>query len=1088
MIKLNTRVACAVTAALLASSLFCGVSSHEVEAENSYYPATPQITMDPNRVLKVTDTTDWGQTHTDSNEVSVLDYGKIVSDEISSGKAVDVSCGTDLIVSVGDDGNLYSCDSKGSKLKKLEVAGNPKFTKVACGSDYAIALTSDGELYSWGNDFYGQLGDGKSGADAKVDKPTKISLPNDEKATDVSCGSGHSAVITSKGKLYTWGCNAQGQLGNGATEAFNVKPQKIALPSGHEVAKISCGFDFTAAVDSEGNLFLWGYNSDGGQNTVVNNTPVQVSTPGYSAVTSVSCGNRSMIAITDTGETEVWGISTDLDWKTGGVNLKLSEGVKAVSADTGCEYAVAVGDDGNVYAYGSNKSNQLGIPNADSTSSFVLLDNTNGVKFSKIACGGGTEDSSFTVALAESGKLYSWGSNRDSSPKANLVIPTDKTTSDNNVEIEFIVPDGDTFGVLDYKVKGEDGKTYGLKDATSATLISSTGETKDVKALDSYNITSGSYTLKITGAPRGTFEGLTTISSATIVNQNFGKILYSIDNGPFMVYAQDSNVTLPKWETSVRARVYNDAGAYTEATQIFNVGIDKDKCTPNQPEISEQNNTFVITDTTDWTAKDQYGNLYQSLGKIEYSLDGSNWKDWTEPVSEDGLNDTLFYARITNTDGVSSQAIKVIGNVTLDGLLDDFIKNPTYTKSKGASQFIEDYGDVNTMPQKLDSSIDKVVKNYNAGTYPNLTAEDVNAMIGLVNGESLKNDLIKSVSAVVAPDQDVKVDDKVIDLVNNFSVDKLKEVYAYVKALPDSDSKTASLNKISEVASDYLFKGIANFSLESGETDTILPMITQDDLINHLEECIKDSNIKNYDGISLNSALDAVQDEAKRNDLSTRITEVMTKNPTPVIDNVDTTNSTVTMSWYCVGTPDKYCVSIITGAEDIKWIDVPATEKSYTFENLLSGTDYIVSIKAVYGDEESESTSRDAVTLTGSDNNPTDKPSDVDNQGSTTDKPSDVDNQGSTTNKGGNDKVSEKVVGNSSDKPVATSTAESLSGGSADNAGKGDSSVGSNGGTSIAKTFDSLKKLVLPVSLCAGALAVIIATVATRKKKEEKQK
>ena len=130
MIKLNTRVACAVTAALLAPSLFCGVSSHEVEAENSYSPATPQVTMDPNRVLKVTDTTDWGQTHTDSNEVSVLDYGKIVSDEISSGKAVDVSCGTDLIVSVGDDGNLYSCDSKGSKLKKLEVAGNPVDFKV----------------------------------------------------------------------------------------------------------------------------------------------------------------------------------------------------------------------------------------------------------------------------------------------------------------------------------------------------------------------------------------------------------------------------------------------------------------------------------------------------------------------------------------------------------------------------------------------------------------------------------------------------------------------------------------------------------------------------------------------------------------------------------------------------------------------------------------------------------------------------------------------------------------------------------------------------------------------------------------------
>lgn len=75
-------------------------------------------------------------------------------------------------------------------------------------------------MYSWGEAKMGQLGTGKH---RDVRTPTQIRFPKENDGSNVfvqsiSAGYGHSAALSQKGQLYTWGFNNYGQAGLGDTE------------------------------------------------------------------------------------------------------------------------------------------------------------------------------------------------------------------------------------------------------------------------------------------------------------------------------------------------------------------------------------------------------------------------------------------------------------------------------------------------------------------------------------------------------------------------------------------------------------------------------------------------------------------------------------------------------------------------------------------------------------------------------------------------------------------------------------------------------------------------------------------------------
>ena len=102
----------------------------------------------------------------------------------------------------------------------------------------------------------GQLGIGKS---TKEIEPSQVAL--NERASEVTCGISHTCVLTDSSCVYSFGCNTFGQLGTG-NKKNSLTPLKIKIESKANICKISCGH-YSAAVNDEGELYIWGTGSFG---------------------------------------------------------------------------------------------------------------------------------------------------------------------------------------------------------------------------------------------------------------------------------------------------------------------------------------------------------------------------------------------------------------------------------------------------------------------------------------------------------------------------------------------------------------------------------------------------------------------------------------------------------------------------------------------------------------------------------------------------------------------------------------------------------------------------------------------------------
>jgi alpha-tubulin suppressor-like RCC1 family protein len=90
--------------------------------------------------------------------------------------------------------------------------------QIAAGWEFSLALTASGQLYAFGNDEYGQLGNGKSDTESNS-TPEPITLPGVKGSIkEIAAGKNHSLVVTRRGQLFEFGSDQYGQLGNGKTE------------------------------------------------------------------------------------------------------------------------------------------------------------------------------------------------------------------------------------------------------------------------------------------------------------------------------------------------------------------------------------------------------------------------------------------------------------------------------------------------------------------------------------------------------------------------------------------------------------------------------------------------------------------------------------------------------------------------------------------------------------------------------------------------------------------------------------------------------------------------------------------------------
>ncbi|XP_046853542.1 RCC1 and BTB domain-containing protein 1-like isoform X2 [Xenia sp. Carnegie-2017] len=205
------------------------------------------------------------------------------------------------------------------KPKKVEKLSNLDVQEFSFGNaPHVLALTGSGEVYGWGGNSYSQVGLASS---SSVQIPTLIGgALAGRHISKVACGGNHSMVLTSNGEVFAWGYNNSGQIGSGST-VNQATPRKVTAGIGSkEIFCIACGQSSSMAIDSNGELYSWGYNGNGqlglGCNTNQPN-PCRVTGLIGTFVTKVVCGYAHSLALSDTGNVFSWGANQNGQLGTG---------------------------------------------------------------------------------------------------------------------------------------------------------------------------------------------------------------------------------------------------------------------------------------------------------------------------------------------------------------------------------------------------------------------------------------------------------------------------------------------------------------------------------------------------------------------------------------------------------------------------------------------------------------------------------------------------------------------------------------------------------------------------------------------------
>jgi alpha-tubulin suppressor-like RCC1 family protein len=360
-----------------------------------------------------------------------------------NGSFIDIKTADFHSIALKSDGTLYSFGENdfgqlgdGTKVtssRPVQVKGLTNVIDFDTSNSHGAAATADGSVWVWGLNDYGQL-DGSTRSDVLT--PIKVNGLYD--IVKVRVGNRYNLALDRNGSVWFWGYNSKGQLEDEVEDAV-MSPTMFKELKGIEIQDIETGDFHSLALSTEGKVYSWGANDYGqlGDGSLANRyTPIEV--PDLSGIRYINAKGNTSSCITGNGLALFWGESSYPISR----NVTVPEEVQGISSPLSIEAnnnnTVELSKDGYVHSLGINKYGQLGNGSYVDRSYYSSISGTPKVK--KIST------SPFNIfMIGVDGYIYSLGRNEvgqlGTSSSSLTSSTVQKISEINNTQIERVYAD-----------------------------------------------------------------------------------------------------------------------------------------------------------------------------------------------------------------------------------------------------------------------------------------------------------------------------------------------------------------------------------------------------------------------------------------------------------------------------------------------------------------------------------------------------------------------------------------------------------------------------------------------------------------------
>jgi alpha-tubulin suppressor-like RCC1 family protein len=293
-----------------------------------------------------------------------------------------------------------------NRSKPVAIAGGLSFRQIVAGYDATCGVTTDNRAYCWGLNERGELGDGTT-----TQRLTPRAVIGGHKFSQITFGLEHACALSyPDGKAWCWGLNNEGQLGIG-TNDFVAHSTPLAVSGGLTFRRLAAGEYHSCGVTTNNKVYCWGRNTDGqlGDGTLTRRKAPKL-VPGTLSFVWVDAGGNTTCAVTNDSHAYCWGYGKYGQRGDGSVTERVSSpkpvfgGHLFLRVTQSGSHGCAVTASNQAWCWGINVNGQLGDGTTTNRTTPHLV--AGGLAFTQVKAGG-----SHTCGRTSSAVGYCWGRN-----------------------------------------------------------------------------------------------------------------------------------------------------------------------------------------------------------------------------------------------------------------------------------------------------------------------------------------------------------------------------------------------------------------------------------------------------------------------------------------------------------------------------------------------------------------------------------------------------------------------------------------------------------------------------------------------------